>query len=182
MGTPTAPDRYPDEERISDEWARGFDALLAVHRSPSKHMLRPQLVLLGASHSSAEFGPSSVPALAGVERFAAGVELQHLFMLVHDDIIDRATRRRGLPPVHVALRGNYQLRDDDGSPMSTRYVGFKEASALAALLGDVVHARAMGLCFAGAHGAGSPSAVDVLLHHSYKACAAQFDDVVGWRG
>uniref|UniRef100_A0A7S1G8M8 Uncharacterized protein n=1 Tax=Bicosoecida sp. CB-2014 TaxID=1486930 RepID=A0A7S1G8M8_9STRA len=182
VGSPTAPDRYPEEERISDEWARGFDALLAVHRSPGKHMLRPQLVLLGASHSSAEFGPSAVPALAAVERFAAGVELQHLFMLVHDDIIDRATRRRGVMPVHVALRGNYQLRDAESGETQTRYVGFKEASALAALLGDVVHARSMGLVFAGAQGAGSPTAVDVLLHHSYKACAAQFDDVVGWRG
>lgn len=44
----------------------------------------------------------------GLELFAAGIEMQHLFMLVHDDVMDQATRRRGEPPVHVAVR---QVRD-----------------------------------------------------------------------
>ena len=36
-----------------------------------------------------------------VATFAAGVELQHLFMLVHDDIMDKATFRRGEPTLLV---------------------------------------------------------------------------------
>ena len=38
-----------------------------------------------------------------VATFAAGVELQHLFMLVHDDIMDKATFRRGEPTLLVVL-------------------------------------------------------------------------------
>jgi geranylgeranyl diphosphate synthase type I len=39
-----------------------------------------------------------------VARFAAGLELLHAFLLVHDDVADRADSRRGGPSVHVALR------------------------------------------------------------------------------
>lgn len=176
------PQNYPAEERVSDEWQRGFDALLQVHRSPAKHMLRPQLVLLGASAALSEFDPSSVPAMHAVEDFAAGVELQHLFMLVHDDVIDRATRRRGVAPVHVALCGEYLAPSTVSTAASRRRVGQVMGMQLATLIGDVVHARAMGLMFQAAVAAGAPRACDVLLHHSYKAAAAQCDDVVGWRG
>ena len=58
-------------------------------------MLR--LVLLG--HAAASNGELCAPGHEGVEEFAAGVELQHLFMLVHDDVMDHGTIRRGQEPV-----------------------------------------------------------------------------------
>lgn len=54
--------------------------------------LRPALVLLAG-----QFGPAPGPQLAEV---AAAVELIHMASLVHDDIIDRATLRRGLVALH----------------------------------------------------------------------------------
>ena len=62
-------------------------------------LTRPQLVLLG--HSAARGGELDWDQ--GVEEFAAGVELQHLFMLVHDDLMDHGTIRRGRETVPVVL-------------------------------------------------------------------------------
>src|SRR5687767_4472157 len=62
-------------------WREAVSAVLAIHRAP-KHLVRPQLVLLG---SLAGGGAAEGQAL---ERFTTGVELLHLFMLVHDDVMD----------------------------------------------------------------------------------------------
>src|SRR5690606_28810786 len=35
--------------------------------------------------------------------FAAGIELLHTFMLIHDDVADRATLRRNAPALHLQL-------------------------------------------------------------------------------
>ncbi len=61
--------------------------------------VRPSLCLLG-------YEAADGPRLTrdGVTTFAAGLELLHAFLLVHDDIADRADSRRGGPAVHVALR------------------------------------------------------------------------------
>ncbi|MQS12972.1 polyprenyl synthetase family protein [Streptomyces kaniharaensis] len=55
--------------------------------------LRPLLVLLGA-----EFGDPSAP---GIPQAAAIAELVHLASLCHDDIMDGAATRRGVPSVHA---------------------------------------------------------------------------------
>src|SRR5690349_9949189 len=64
-------------------WTEAVTATLAIARA-SSHLLRAQLVLLG---SEAGGGPAEGER---IERFAAGVELYHLFMLVHDDVMDNA--------------------------------------------------------------------------------------------
>ena len=53
--------------------------------------LRPLLVLLSA--------PMAERRRPGLERAAAAVELVHMASLVHDDVLDRAALRRGLPTV-----------------------------------------------------------------------------------
>lgn len=53
---------------------------------------------------------------------------------------------------------------------------------LAVIVGDVTQAAAMGLLARGASMVGQPGAVDTVLGQSYYAAAAQFDDIVGWRG
>ncbi len=44
---------------------------------------------------------------AGVMRGAIALELLHAFILAHDDIVDRAQDRRGLPPLHEVLSQHF---------------------------------------------------------------------------
>src|SRR4029079_8472095 len=78
-------------------WSAAVDATLAIHRGP-KHLLRAQLVLLGSMAGGA------APEGEALERFATGVELLHLFMLIHDDVMDTATLRRGQNTLRLALQ------------------------------------------------------------------------------
>jgi len=138
-------------------WTNGLDAMIAISTSPRRHLFRPQLVLLGAHKR-----PS-----AQSETFAAGVELQHLFMLVHDDVMDKGTIRRGLPTVSVALnRGGL--------------VKHEAVDQLATLIGDVLHAKSLALLLEGAQG--NTASIMRIVDAACLAGAAQFDDVVGWPG
>jgi geranylgeranyl reductase family protein len=58
-------------------------------------MLRALLVFLGCQAAGGD--PESVIAAA------AGIELVHAASLIHDDIMDEAATRRGLPALHVTL-------------------------------------------------------------------------------
>ena len=60
-------------------WGEAVASLASIAKAPSKRLIRPQLVLLG--HAAGADGGDSHPD-DGVELFAAGIELQHLFMLV----------------------------------------------------------------------------------------------------
>jgi geranylgeranyl diphosphate synthase, type I len=71
--------------------------------------LRPAFVYWGhrasgAEHDDGIFGP------------AAAVELLHTFALIHDDIMDRSSERRGRPAVHEALAGVHADEDLTGDP------------------------------------------------------------------
>jgi geranylgeranyl diphosphate synthase, type I len=57
------------------------------------------------------------PPREGVMWAAAAVELLHNFALIHDDVMDRSTTRRGRPTVHEALRAAHRadgLTGDEG--------------------------------------------------------------------
>jgi heptaprenyl diphosphate synthase len=93
--------------------------------------LRPTLSLC-AGYASAGFASAGAPASADVVTGAAAVELVHLGSLYHDDVIDEAETRRGVPSVNARwsnivaiLAGDYLLA---------------QASALAASLGADVAA------------------------------------------
>lgn len=45
---------------------------------------------------------------AAVFRIAAGLEMFHVFALVHDDVMDRSATRRGSPTVHEALAASHR--------------------------------------------------------------------------
>lgn len=65
-------------------------------------MLRPALLILAARFASPGSGsthPGSTEKSA-TYRLAAAVELLHMATLVHDDIIDKAPTRRGIPTLH----------------------------------------------------------------------------------
>ncbi len=73
-----------------------------IRRGKSKRF-RPTLLLLAAqSDESAEIPPGAITA-------AASVELVHTATLVHDDFIDEAVTRRGLPSVNEKWGGDAAL-------------------------------------------------------------------------
>lgn len=86
-----------DERGLDAAWAEGFEQVRAYALRPGKRV-RPQLVALGYQLAS---GQAEVPD--GVVQFGAGLELLHAFMLVHDDVADRASTRRGEAALHVML-------------------------------------------------------------------------------
>jgi len=147
-------------------WAQAFDSIIAISRSTHKHLVGPQLVLLGHSASQNH----SKQHLDAMEVFAAGVELHHVFMLIHDDIADSGTIRRGMPTISVALA--------DATPM--QLLTRQKLDQLATVIGDAVHARSMSLLFKGSVVGGAPDACEAILQGAYRAGAAQFDDIAGW--
>ncbi|MGI8622710.1 MAG: polyprenyl synthetase family protein [Solirubrobacteraceae bacterium] len=87
-------------ERRLAELAAGHGAVLAEHAGATiaagGKRLRPLLVLLAAGPPPADRGGE------GLLRAAAAVELVHSATLVHDDVLDAASLRRGRPTVFAA--------------------------------------------------------------------------------
>ena len=92
------PDLLDSVERLLGEVAASHGALLAEHAGATiaagGKRLRPLLVFLAADTEEGE----------GLVRAAAAVELVHSATLVHDDVLDAASLRRGVPTV-VAVGG-----------------------------------------------------------------------------
>ena len=92
------PDLLDRVERLLGEMAGSHGALLAEHAGSTiaagGKRLRPLLVFLAADTEEGD----------GLVRAAAAVELVHSATLVHDDVLDAASLRRGVPTV-VAVGG-----------------------------------------------------------------------------
>jgi geranylgeranyl diphosphate synthase type I len=144
----------------SAEWAQALAATRLLAEAPQHH-LRSQLVLIG---DLAGGGRGEGEA---VEELAVGLELLHLFMLVHDDVIDEAGMRRGRPPVHVALLG------------AAPSLGRNDARNLAIVVGNLLHVLGMEHVVR-ADRAGA--ATRVVLDACRRTGVGQFEDVVGWKG
>ncbi|QCX82385.1 Farnesyl diphosphate synthase (plasmid) [Streptomyces sp. YIM 121038] len=65
--------------------------------------LRPLLCVLGWQAAIAQ------PPTQAVIRVAAALEMFHAFCLIHDDIIDNSTTRRGAPTVHRTLTARHTV-------------------------------------------------------------------------
>lgn len=111
----------PDEATMDPRWSRAMVELRAYTLRPAKRV-RPTLLLAGWAMASGELS-RGVPD--GVKQFAAGLELLHTFMLIHDDVADRAATRRGGPSLHRALSNG------------------KAGEDLAVVVGDHVYSRAV---------------------------------------
>ena len=72
---------------------------------------------------------------ADVVRVSAALELLHVFALVHDDVMDESTSRRGLPTTHVRAAARHADAGARGSPE-------RFGDSIAILLGDLAHAEA----------------------------------------
>ncbi len=132
-------------DRIEDRLRREVDAraarLTAMHAdldqlggelagfvlAPGKR-LRPLLVALGAL-------AGRIDDVADAIGPAVGVELVHTCALVHDDLMDRATTRRGRPSAHRAFAAHHRRA---GWPGDADHFGV----AAALLLGDLAHVLA----------------------------------------
>ena len=113
--------KLEDEQHVDPRWSRAAVELRAYCLRPAKRV-RPLLVAVGYGLASGGLR-HGVPD--GVLDFGVGLELLHTFMLVHDDVADRAPTRRGGPSLHVMLgRG-------------------KPGEDLAVVLGDHLYARAV---------------------------------------
>jgi len=145
-------------------WGEGLSATLAISRATT-HLLRAQLVLLG---SVAGGGPAEGP---GLERFATGVELLHLFMLVHDDVMDNAALRRGRPALRVALQS------------ADHTLEWQQARDLSIVVGNVLNVLAMRHLMPGAGATpGEAAAAALVLEGCCRAGAGQFQDLLGFSG
>lgn len=127
-----------DEQGVDPRWSRALVELRGYALRPAKRV-RPTLLVAGWALASGELG-RGVPA--GVVDFAAGLELLHTFMLIHDDVADRAATRRGGPALHRVLAPSRAGED------------------LAVVVGDHVYARAMEVML----GAGVPRAAEATKY------------------
>ncbi|MHC4744234.1 MAG: polyprenyl synthetase family protein [Planctomycetota bacterium] len=108
-----------------------FESIFSYIDRPAKR-LRPSVLLIAAG------------ALGGPDReelalsAAAGVELFHTWTLVHDDLIDNDSLRRGGPTVHEAMRIAAQTRHNLPPELAAEY-----GRDIAVLSGDVQHGWAV---------------------------------------
>jgi geranylgeranyl diphosphate synthase type I len=143
-----------DEAQFDPRWTEALEVLRAFGLRPAKRV-RPTLLALGWGLASGAIGGGVPP---GVRAFAAGLELLHLFMLVHDDVADRGASRRGGPALHRLL-GEGKVADD-----------------LAVVLGDHLYARAVeAMLDSGLPGA--PSATRYMMGICRHTAAGQFLDL-----
>ena len=111
--------------------------------------IRPLLCVLGWQAAGGE-GDASL-----VYRWAASLELFHLFALIHDDIMDDSATRRGRPTVHrmMAARHPYTANGPAAD-------GFGRNSAI--LIGDLALVWAEEMLHAGRQPAAARRLVDVM--------------------
>ncbi|MBX7100423.1 MAG: polyprenyl synthetase family protein [Myxococcaceae bacterium] len=133
--------RPEDEAGLGAEWARLSEKVLGYVTRPAKRV-RPALLIAGYRASRGE-----EPVPDAVYRFAAGLEILHAFMLVHDDIADRAETRRGGASLHRLLA------------TSNSADGQRLGQDLALVSGDHLFARAVELMLS----SGAPNATEATL-------------------
>jgi geranylgeranyl diphosphate synthase, type I len=111
-----------DEAGLDASWTSARQHLYEYTLRPGKRV-RPSLVALGYLLTRAKDASPQLPD--SVVQFSVGIELLHTFMLVHDDVADRAKTRRGGKSLHELL-GEGRLGED-----------------LAIVAGDHLYARAI---------------------------------------
>jgi geranylgeranyl diphosphate synthase, type I len=117
-----------DELHIDGRWTEAF-AHVREYCGRSAKRIRPKLLAVGWSMATGQLA-HGIPS--SVRDFAAGLEILHAFMLIHDDVADRATSRRGGP----ALQHLFANADET-------YASQRHSEDLAVLLGDHLYARAV---------------------------------------
>lgn len=94
-----------DESALDPRWGALREQVRQFALRPAKRV-RPLLLLAGHALVRGQLG-----APQGLLGFAAALELMHTFLLIHDDVADRALVRRGGPALHVMLGGGKRGED-----------------------------------------------------------------------
>lgn len=142
-----------EDTRVDPAWEHAFARVRELCLRPGKRV-RPALFLLGAELAGA--APQARPWV----RFAAAVELLHVFVLIHDDLIDDAPERRGGPTLHVGLGA-------DGRELALIAGDFLYTLALSTMLGSELP--------------GASAAVERYLRTCRRTAIGQFLDVAAAR-
>jgi len=126
--------RLPDEDSESAEILGTSDLpqfIAAMMRGGGKR-LRPVMSYLGWLAAG---GRRKGVGHREVVKAGAALELLHLFVLVHDDVMDESTSRRGQPTVHVQAARLHVASHGTGSAQ-------RFGESIAVLVGDLAHAEA----------------------------------------
>lgn len=142
-----------DEAGRDARWQTGRHAAFEYAMRPGK---RFRAALLTSAYALAR-GERTVPK--GVWEFAAGIELLHLFMLVHDDIADRADLRRGGVTMHRMLGAG------------------KKGDDLGLVMGDYFFARAIEVMLSAADQPHAGRVVQYYLAICRETAAGQYLDI-----
>ena len=126
--------RLPDEDPGSAEILGTSDLpqLIATMMRGGGKRLRPVMSYLGWLAAG---GRTHGVGHREVIKVGAALELLHLFVLVHDDVMDESTSRRGRPTVHVQAARLHEASDGAGSAQ-------RFGESIAVLVGDLAHAEA----------------------------------------
>ena len=144
-----------DETGLGLQWAEASEHVREYILRGGKRF-RP--ALLGMGYRAAR-GEGELPR--GVVDFAAGLELLHGFLLVHDDVADRASTRRGGPALHHLL-----------TPSGDARLG----EQLAIVAGDHLYSRALEVMLS-SDLPGSAAATRYLLGICRHTAAGQYLDL-----
>src|SRR6478752_185715 len=144
---------------LADDLARVEDSLHEAVSTPDRFLadvashligaggkrIRPTLTLCAAYAAAGDGGPAGVDAVTG----AVACELVHLGSLYHDDVIDEAETRRGVPSVNARwsnivaiLAGDFLLARASSLAAS---LGADVASLLAATIGELCRGQVLEL-------------------------------------
>ncbi|MGH3855103.1 MAG: polyprenyl synthetase family protein [Pseudonocardiaceae bacterium] len=116
---------------IDGQFVAAVDSLSEVVLGPGKR-LRPTFAWWGWRGAG---GDRADPGARAVLRAVSSLELIHACALVHDDLMDDSTIRRGAPTVHVEFAARHRAAGWSGSPE-------RFGAATAILLGDLALAWA----------------------------------------
>ena len=139
-----------------------LDELLGFIRRPGKRV-RPLLLL----HSYRTF--SGKEPNADTLQVAAALELLHVFILAHDDVIDRSDTRSGMPTLHRSIEGR----------LGVHHGRDRVARALAIVLGDILFAAAQRAILKTSFSADvRVQALDAMLSYMADTGLGECDDVL----
>ena len=109
-------------------------------------MLRPAFVLIGAGFGRGSPRGNAGPAQDRIAHIAAAIEFIHVASLIHDDIIDKADTRRGMPGLHKQFGATNAILAGDwlfsrSFRLTADYASIKSARVLARFVGSVCSAE-----------------------------------------
>lgn len=95
-------------------------------------------------------------------------------MLIHDDMMDGGTQRRGRKTLEMIGRANAHA--------TVRPLDHRSVQHLSTIIGDLLLTKSMDLLIDGATSLDTLGAIKPIMEGAYRAGAAQFEDIVGWNG